>query len=1602
MLINIPKKYLLTACSWLFFFLLMESYFDSYASDNSRTLSSLIPDKYAAVQSKHETQSAHKFIIVNDFHYNHEAQRNIANLLDYLITNFSVNQVFTEGGSGNLNLSHLRPIATKEIRENVSIDYLKKGFISGEEFLDINADYTFTITGIENQSLYLDNVNALFDTLAVSELLSPFLDELNNKVDIVKKDVFSPQLLEFDMHCRRYHSGNITINDFLPYLNDKCVTNGLMTKDYPNIGLFVQYIDYLKKLNEIQLRTSINEHLTKIKEDNPDLYENWNDLHKQVILESLDNVADLITQIQQRSGNLFDEPSIKEFYDVFTAMDEIDMLSIADEMQLLELKLYDTLITTSDQSSLKQLSDNIFTYKRLLTLQLTRNEYIYYTDHIDIFQPMLWPAILQSIADDHLIPCDVPKPPVFSLELLDKIDRFYRLAIARDDFFIRQLHTYITESKHSVAVVILGGFHRDSLINFFKEKNISYAVVSPHFGAAEPTCDYIDIFRNKTSHQFLISRNEQFLDFQATRGTPVETALANELRDKTFEKNLVPPQIQTAIAEGRATVISNLENVDIDALFALPEEILAAELSSGIDGMTQEIIDNLAFRLTYSQLKDKLKSAFALIQNSIRQFNDPDERSKRYMIILDSPPDLLAFIPEDISKQSIRPPYASTSYYGLNTVEYASMSEENLKRFRRLLKRDALDNNVSYSEPSGNDLRYINLFWKGLAAHTLDIKHREFFFRRTVSNAEARFFITETNSHIIVEDINAPDNIVSITKSKMQSCYRFESRNDRPRKNIAILPFFADGVGSSIRWMHAIRGIRKKNPDEYLSIVLFDIPTNRNFVMQQLEGVIDEVIWIDPINPLVHDQMNIMSHFRQKDPPRVLWELVIQNIIDNDKNILKSYPLELFVAGYDFSKHHPELPNEATNVYASSFFDMKQPVDFPVSDTDERLADEFYQSLDINTDEDIIIPFSLRLDMQLTEAVRNSNLYDTIRFINLLKTLTFQKTGKSPKIIFFGNSPQTFIDQLLDELARIERIPAKTSYIDRIKSLTFDLVKIARELQIMIDNDPDLIDFTNAWQLRHNKFQRTFTLPEQAAILGRGTFATGTNSGALDMPLARGVPGVRLTEYHYLGYNEFLVKDLTINLFTRQNTKSTKYSFVNMVADRAGVETYLNFLTSPPLQNDFEAAQKAYTTMLDYVMTKKSGQTTQMQKLYYVQRKYDLHASVNKEVTTSVNSDKPAPKSLEPLIKSFARWGIFGLDYFFDLDTQSARAELQSRSIDFKFPTTPWSPDIDISVYFGIHSFPRPPSKTYIVVIMPDDKLPTSNEMLSDPNIKAYIAKSEKVLIWNKTQHTSLTKLYPDLAEKIVLADQEQPPTTPRQLSSIPHVQSDNRAYQIILTLENLGGKIMEHLKTEYSVHNLKVIQRALDPDDTNFYINHIEDFNWGHDMVEKIYDYFKKDSRDVNAIDDLNYVGIWLISSKGWTMDSPVPFLLRFNDHLEIEGENIKRGYGANLFLSSEAFYRAYLAVVKGAPIDNLAKLIRFQAHVVRIMSTTGYEYTSQRILLDEMVEIENSLIASFMNDYNVQFEYVAPGITPQQLAPHLHRLQIINKARSAFAASL
>jgi len=80
------------------------------------------------------TQNANlsKTIIhIQDAHCNYKAQKNMAQLLDYLVKENNLKLIMMEGGSGNVNLEFLCNYADKKARESVADKYLKLGKISG-------------------------------------------------------------------------------------------------------------------------------------------------------------------------------------------------------------------------------------------------------------------------------------------------------------------------------------------------------------------------------------------------------------------------------------------------------------------------------------------------------------------------------------------------------------------------------------------------------------------------------------------------------------------------------------------------------------------------------------------------------------------------------------------------------------------------------------------------------------------------------------------------------------------------------------------------------------------------------------------------------------------------------------------------------------------------------------------------------------------------------------------------------------------------------------------------------------------------------------------------------------------------------------------------------------------------------------------------------------------------------------------------------------------------------------------------------------------------------------------------------------------------------
>ncbi len=72
-------------------------------------------------------------IHIQDAHCNYDAQRRIADIIEYLRSNYGVNTINLEGGEGAYDFAEFTDIQDKIVREKVSDYFLRQGLVSGSE-----------------------------------------------------------------------------------------------------------------------------------------------------------------------------------------------------------------------------------------------------------------------------------------------------------------------------------------------------------------------------------------------------------------------------------------------------------------------------------------------------------------------------------------------------------------------------------------------------------------------------------------------------------------------------------------------------------------------------------------------------------------------------------------------------------------------------------------------------------------------------------------------------------------------------------------------------------------------------------------------------------------------------------------------------------------------------------------------------------------------------------------------------------------------------------------------------------------------------------------------------------------------------------------------------------------------------------------------------------------------------------------------------------------------------------------------------------------------------------------------------------------------------
>lgn len=484
-----------------------------------------IPENYGSIKEVWapdiKKESGQQLVIhVQDAHCNYEAQSNIGQILNTVMKEYpdQVKLVAVEGSVGLIDTTPFAEFSDKEIKKEVADYFMKKGKITGPEFLSITGDQKFTIYGIENKELYDKNYKAFLDSLPFRDESEKYCGYLQDVLGKIKIHVYNEELKDFDKQLSSYHeSGETSFLDYVDVLKKWAEKKNIKLDTYKNICL-------LQKAQEIEKGIDFN----TVDKERTQLIDNLGSvLDKQglsdLVLKSLHFRLGKLTAVEyynylndvvEKSSSTVsgkDYPNLFAYIDYVRLHHEMDKTKLFDECNLVEDAVAESLFQDDNQKRLFTLSRHVGILRRMFKLELVKEDYKYYKDNKHDF-------MIQSFVSFAKI-----QAPRFGIEFYDDpnlskidqnlptIEQFYEAAIERDPVLINNMTAEMQKLDANICVLVTGGFHTKGLTDILKEKQIAYAVVSPKITKKQEYNPYIDIMTNKKTpfEEFLEQLGEE-------------------------------------------------------------------------------------------------------------------------------------------------------------------------------------------------------------------------------------------------------------------------------------------------------------------------------------------------------------------------------------------------------------------------------------------------------------------------------------------------------------------------------------------------------------------------------------------------------------------------------------------------------------------------------------------------------------------------------------------------------------------------------------------------------------------------------------------------------------------------------------------------------------------------------------------------------------------------------------------------------------------------------------------------------------------------------------------------------------------------------------
>ena len=173
-----------------------------------------LPKEFGIIKAYHQGSSPKTLIYIEDAHESLEAQENIVKIIRHLLEKFEIHTVFEEGYEGKVPTDQYFDIPDAQKKERVSRFFMDHLRLGAAEYAHINRTRKFELIGVENRSLYLENLRQYQRSAPFSPFILKEVGRIEAHLDSMEGKVYSKSFRSWWSLKKRFLSEELPVTEY--------------------------------------------------------------------------------------------------------------------------------------------------------------------------------------------------------------------------------------------------------------------------------------------------------------------------------------------------------------------------------------------------------------------------------------------------------------------------------------------------------------------------------------------------------------------------------------------------------------------------------------------------------------------------------------------------------------------------------------------------------------------------------------------------------------------------------------------------------------------------------------------------------------------------------------------------------------------------------------------------------------------------------------------------------------------------------------------------------------------------------------------------------------------------------------------------------------------------------------------------------------------------------------------------------------------------------------------------------------------------------------------------------------------------------------------